>query len=103
MEGWGSELVALVHVADDALDGDVSDGVAEEELLDGVRGDGAEGRQEEQQLAEAEGLCRVLGRDVLAQRQLRVVLERRHCRHVPHRAPRRLRVAAAVVAVAVHR
>lgn len=69
------QIARLVHVADDALDGDVADRLAEKQFLDRRRSDGAQGGQEEQKAAEAERLVRVGRRYVTAQRQLGLVLQ----------------------------
>ncbi len=68
----------FVHVADELLDRREPDGLLEEEPGDGVARDGAERGQHEEQLAEPERLRRVGGGDVLAERQLGLVLEPRH-------------------------
>ncbi len=69
------QIARLVHVADDAFDGDVADCLAEKELLDSRWSDGTQGRQEEQKAAEAERLVGVGRRDVAAERQLGLILQ----------------------------
>lgn len=54
-----SYIAGLVHVGQEPGDGHVSDGLLEEHLLNGGRADGAEGRQEQEQLPEATWLSRV--------------------------------------------
>lgn len=78
----GSQFAVFVHVANDALDGNVADGALEEKRLDGLGGDGPQRRQQQQQLAEPEGLARVGARDVAVQGQLGAVLQHRHRRQV---------------------
>lgn len=85
-QGVGTLEGSAVHVAEQAHDGDVADGTAEEEFLDGLRRDGLERRQQEQQLAEAVGLGGVARTHVLAQRQLGLVLERGYGSDVTQRA-----------------
>ena len=58
------QIARLVHVADDALDGDVADRFAEKQFFDCRRGDGAQGGQKEQKAAETERLVRIGRRDV---------------------------------------
>ncbi len=70
------------HVDDDALDGYAPDGLLEEHVLDGLRGDGTQSRQHEQRLAESEWLTWVGGRVVLAQRHLGLLLEGHDARQV---------------------
>lgn len=74
-KGGRLQVARFVHVADDALDGDVADCFAEEQLLDGGRSDGAESGQQQQKTPESERLSRVRGRHVAAQRQLSLVLQ----------------------------
>lgn len=54
-----SYITGLVHVWQEPGDGHVADGLLEEHLLYGGRADGAERRQEQEQLPEAAGLGRV--------------------------------------------
>lgn len=68
----------MVHVAQEAGDGDLADGLAEEELLDGGLADGAQAGHEEQQAAEACGLARVACAHVVAEDALRLVLQHLH-------------------------
>lgn len=51
-----SYIAGLVHVGEEPRDGHVADGLLEEHLLDGGRGDRAQGREEQEQLPEATGL-----------------------------------------------
>lgn len=46
-QGVGALEGGAVHVAEQAHDGDVADGTAEEEFLDGLRRDSLERRQQE--------------------------------------------------------
>lgn len=54
-----SYIARLVHVGEEPGDGHVADGLLEEHLLYGGRVDGAQRRQQQEQLAEATGLSRV--------------------------------------------
>lgn len=55
-DGEDSYIAGLVHVGQEPGDGNVSDGFLEEHLLDGGRADGAQRRQQQQQLPKAAGL-----------------------------------------------
>lgn len=70
-----SRVAHVVHVPQQARDGDLSDGLPEEELLDGGLPDGPETRHQQQQTAEARGLARVPRPDVVTQDALGLVLE----------------------------
>jgi hypothetical protein len=63
------------HVPDEGLDGRLADEPDEEELLDDGGGDGAEGGEAQQQLAEPGGLVGILGAAVLLQGALRLLLQ----------------------------
>ena len=63
------------HVPDEGLDGRLAHQPHEEELLYDGGGDGAEGGEAEQQLAEPGGLVGVLGAAVLLQGALRLLLK----------------------------
>ena len=70
------------HVADERLDWRLADEPDEEELLDDLRRDGAQGGQPEQQLAETDRLIGVLGPAVLFERALRLLLQALDVAHV---------------------
>ena len=77
MGGGASNSSGLVHVADDALERDRPDRLLEEELLDGLTRNGLQRRQKQEKLSEPRWLRRVRLLDVLRQRQLGLVLQRR--------------------------
>jgi hypothetical protein len=52
-------LFHVVHIPKQALDGDLTDGITKEELLDGGWADGAQTGQQQQQATEARRLPRV--------------------------------------------
>ena len=62
------------HISDESVDGRLADETHEEQLLDDLRGDGAQRRQAQQQLAEARRLRGVLRADVVLERALRLLL-----------------------------
>ena len=66
------------HVPDQGLDGRLPHQPDEEELLDDGGGDGAEGGEAEEELAEPGGLVGVLGAAVLLQGALRLLLQLLH-------------------------
>lgn len=71
----GAEAAAAEeHISQERVDRRFADEAGEEELLDGLRIDRPEGRQAEEDLAEAGGLVRVLVADVLLQRALDLLL-----------------------------
>lgn len=70
------------HVPDEGLDGGLPHQAHEKQLLDDGGGDGAQGRQAQQQLPEPVGLVGVLAPHVLLQRALGLLLEALHVRHV---------------------
>jgi len=72
----------VVHIAKEALNGNLADGITEKELLDGGRADGAQTGQQQQQAAEARRLPRVAAAHVVAQDALRLVLQHLHWTHV---------------------
>lgn len=72
------DVLRFVHVCEQAVHGDGSDGVTEEYFLYRGRVDGTEGGQHEQEFAKPRGLGRVGRSDVLAQRQLGLVLQSRY-------------------------
>lgn len=75
-------VAAQQHVPDERLDRRLAHQPHEEELLDHLRRDRAQGRQSQQQLAEPRRLVRILRPAVLLQRALRLLLEGLDVRHV---------------------
>lgn len=65
----------LVHIDNDSFDWDAANGLLEEDLLDGLRRDGTQGRQQNAQFSEPERLRGIRGGVVFAKRQLSLVLE----------------------------
>lgn len=72
----------MVHVPEEALDGNFADGITKEKLLDGGRADGAQTGQQQQQAAKTRRLPRVSAAHVVAQNALRLVLQHLHRTHV---------------------
>lgn len=73
---------AQQHVPDQRLDGRLAHQPDEEQLLDDLRADRAQGRQPEQQFAEPDRLVGILRPAVLFQGALRFFLQRLDVRHV---------------------
>ncbi len=69
------KIPRFVHVADDALNRDVADRLAEEKLFDRWSGDGTKGRQKEEEATETELLGRVGSWNVAAKSELSLVLK----------------------------
>lgn len=67
-----------LHVTDQCLDGGLSYQAHEKELGDEVGGNSAQGREAQEQAAEALGLTRVLHPLVLCQSHLSLLLQRLH-------------------------
>lgn len=72
----------VVHVSEDPFDGNVADGVLEEESLHRGRADGSQARQKQQESAEARGLAWMLVTDVVPQNTLGLVLKHLDGMHV---------------------
>ena len=72
------KLFHVIHIAQQLLHRNLSDGLLEEELLDVERRYGPKARHEKQESAEAGGLSRVLLAHVIAQDALSLVLQHLH-------------------------
>ena len=69
------EIARFVHVADDALDGNVADCFTEKELFDCGGSDGSKCGQQKEKATEAQLLARIGSRHVTAECQLGLVLQ----------------------------
>ncbi len=76
--GWAR---ALQHLQQERVDGRVADQLEEEEVLQTLEADAAEGGETQQQLGEAAGLVRVLSLAVLLQGRVHLLTQSLHHLH----------------------
>lgn len=79
-KGLSSDLALAVHVRDESHNGDVPDGLAEEQLLDGEAGDLVHQLDDSQQRLESHGLRRMCPLNVVVQGAPGIVVHGRHLR-----------------------